>query len=274
MARRVLVVDDNRALARTLGELLVEAGAEARVFESSHRALEYARCHPIDAALVDLDMPELDGAQLLDEIRRVSPEARRFLMTGSIDDARISALATRGIASVFRKPFSPSRVIDILVPRARPVDVGPARVAAAMSRDLTACVPEDDVAEAARLMCEHDRGFLVVLDPHGRLAGALTDRDACMAAYMRGRPLYEISVAAVMSRGVRTCSPDDTLEHAARTMRDAQVRRLPVVEAGGRVVGVLSLTDLVRAGEHLDATTMRTLRSIVAGRVRAEPRVA
>lgn len=274
MARRVLVVDDNRALARTLGELLAEAGAEARVFDSSRRALEWAAANRVDAALVDLHLPEVDGAQLLEEVRRVSPEARRFVMTGTVDDARVSQLAARGVASVVRKPFSPSRLVEVLVPRARPVELGPARVAAAMSRNLTACEPEDDVAEAARLMWEHDRGFLVVLDPHGRLAGVLTDRDVCMAAYTRGRPLYEISVGAVMSRAPRTCAPDDTLEHAARTMRDAQVHRLPVVEAGGRVVGVLSLADLVRAGEHFDAISMRTLRSIVTGPACAEPRVA
>jgi CBS domain-containing protein len=274
MARRVLVVDDNRALARTLGELLSAAGAEARVFDSSRRALEWATENVVDAALIDLGVPEVDGAHLVDEIHRVAPDARRFLMAGTTDDARITHLTARGVAGVFRKPFSPARVVDVLVPRARTIELGPARVASAMSRDVTACAPEDDVAEAARLMWEHDRGFVVVLDGHGRLAGVLTDRDVCMAAYARGRALHEISVATVMSRPTRTCAPDDTLEQAARTMREGQLRRLPVIDATGRVAGVLSLADLVRAGEHLDATTMRTLRSILAESARAEPRVA
>jgi CBS domain-containing protein len=267
MTRRVLVVDDNRSLGRMIGELLVEAGAEARVFDTSRRALEWARANRIDAALVNLDMPEIDGARLLELVREVHPDARRFLMTCTVDDARIARLAS-SVASVFRKPFLPARVVDALVPRAKGIDVGPGRVVRTMSRPVTSCTPEDDVAEAARLMWDDDRGFLVVLDGRGKLVGVITDRDICMAAYTRGRALHQISVASAMSRDVRTCALDDTLEQAACIMREARVRRLPVVDPLGSVAGVISLADIAAAGEATAATVVDTLASIAGPRAK------
>jgi CBS domain-containing protein len=91
-----------------------------------------------------------------------------------------------------------------------------------------------------------------VVDEDGRPVGIVTDRDLCMAAYTRGRPLHEMRVESMMSTALRTCRDTDAVEVAERTMADAQVRRLPVVDDHGRLVGIVSIADLARAprGAH------------------------
>jgi CBS domain-containing protein len=121
------------------------------------------------------------------------------------------------------------------------------RVQKLMKSNVIMCRPEDSLNEAARLMWEHDCGCLpVCADDDGalHLIGVITDRDICMHAYFRGLPLTALRVDDTMSRSVRSCRPTDSLKKAERIMRDAHVRRVPVVDKTGRVVGLISLADL------------------------------
>lgn len=115
-----------------------------------------------------------------------------------------------------------------------------------MTRNVRSCRPEDSLNEAARIMWEGDCGFVPVveMDDGPRVRGVLTDRDICMAAYTRGKALADLAVRDTMSSRLRTCSPGDRLQDAEQLMREAQVRRLPVVDEAGRLLGVLSLSDL------------------------------
>ncbi len=83
-----------------------------------------------------------------------------------------------------------------------------------MTKEVRTCPPESGLNEAARIMWEHDCGCvpIVAADRSGRLAGILTDRDVCMAAYTQGKPLAEIRASEVMSDEVVTCQPTTTLE--------------------------------------------------------------
>jgi len=96
-------------------------------------------------------------------------------------------------------------------------------------------------------MWDHDCGCVPVRAENGDLVGILTDRDVCMAAYTQNRPLSEIAVRDVMSKDVKTCALTDSVEVAEKTMQRYQLRRLPVVDADGQLVGILSLNDLARA---------------------------
>lgn len=115
-----------------------------------------------------------------------------------------------------------------------------------MSKAAVCCRPDDTLATAARIMWEHDCGAVPVVDERGCLVGIVTDRDACMASYTRGLRLDEIPVHTTMSRKVWSCRPEDSLQSAELLLRSHQVRRLPVVDANNRVVGVLSSNDLIR----------------------------
>lgn len=118
-----------------------------------------------------------------------------------------------------------------------------------MVQKVLTCRPEDDLRAAARAMWDGDCGCVPVLDSWSRVIGMLTDRDVCMAAYTQGRGLREILVQDVMTRKVASCKPGDELRVALDTMSTRQVRRLPVLDAEGHLVGLLSLNDLARAAQ-------------------------
>jgi CBS domain-containing protein len=118
-----------------------------------------------------------------------------------------------------------------------------------MSRDVHRCRPDDTLADAATQMWEHDCGCLPVCagDGEQHVIAMLTDRDICMAALFQGRPLRELKVADAMSRDIRVCEVDDRPEDVELLMREQQIRRVPVTDADGELVGIVSLADLARA---------------------------
>jgi len=120
-------------------------------------------------------------------------------------------------------------------------------VEALMSREPKTCTTADTLHRAAQLMWDHDCGSVPVVDAAGKLAGIVTDRDVCMSSFTRGQPLHEIPVSDAMSKSVFTISPKATVEAAATLFRERLVRRAPVVDANGALVGVLSIADLVCA---------------------------
>jgi len=107
------------------------------------------------------------------------------------------------------------------------------------------CQPDSNLGFATELMWKGNCGFLPVLEPDGRVAGVLTDRDICIALGTRGLPCGRVRAADAMSRNVRVCAPDDELKTAMTVMRDGRVRRLPVVTKDGRLVGVISMDDIL-----------------------------
>ncbi len=121
------------------------------------------------------------------------------------------------------------------------------KVADVMSSPAYTCSPNETLDRAAQIMWERDTGVVPVVDREGRAIAMITDRDICMAAYTQGRALGEIRVQQAMSKVVYTCHPDDKLSAAERTMRVHQVRRLPVVDDAGRLLGVLAVNDICRA---------------------------
>jgi CBS domain-containing protein len=124
------------------------------------------------------------------------------------------------------------------------------RVNQLMTSSPRACRPDDHLDAAARIMWDADCGAVPVIDTEQRVVGIVTDRDACMAAYTQGRPLASIPVSDAMATQLFTCHENDDIAEAERLMREAQVRRLPVVDEQGRLVGLLSLNDLAREASH------------------------
>ena len=148
------------------------------------------------------------------------------------------------------------------------------RVQEAMSRDVKACRPEDDLNRAAQIMWEHDVGFVPVVSETGTVLGVVTDRDVCMAAYTRGQPLWAVHAGDTMSREIEFCASGSELKVALSLMRETRVRRLPIVDPDGKLVGVLSLNDLARTADRLCRQGDRELACEVAQTLAAigEPR--
>jgi signal-transduction protein with cAMP-binding, CBS, and nucleotidyltransferase domain len=103
-------------------------------------------------------------------------------------------------------------------------------------------------------MWEFDCGIVLVVNDDGRLAGVVTDRDICLAAYMHRKPLHLIPLAKTMVKQAISVHPQDDVHVAEHLMRDNRIRRLPVIDDGGHPAGVISVDDLV----HLAARDTRT----------------
>jgi len=108
------------------------------------------------------------------------------------------------------------------------------------------CTPDTTLAAAANLMWESDCGVLPVVDD-GELAGIVTDRDMFIALGTRNTRAVHVKVGAVATTAVSTCGPDDDVEAALATMKRARVRRLPVIDTNRKLVGIMSLNDIVLA---------------------------
>jgi CBS domain-containing protein len=123
------------------------------------------------------------------------------------------------------------------------------KVSDIMTKD-TACVrSHEPLSAAARIMWECDCGAVPVVDDTGaRLIGILTDRDICMAVWSKDRVPASIPVHEVMTRDVIRCGPNDSVTSAESLMRSKQIRRLPITSEDGRLIGILSLADIVRRG--------------------------
>ena len=125
-----------------------------------------------------------------------------------------------------------------------------------MSKDVQVARPEDTLQNVAGRMAAGDFGFIPVADGD-RLIGALTDRDIVVRAVASGAG-PEARVLDVLSRDALVVRADDDLKVALDLMSSRQIRRLPVVDKDGRLVGVVSLGDLSTrvkeryAGEALD----------------------
>lgn len=122
------------------------------------------------------------------------------------------------------------------------------RVEQIMARPVQFCGPDDSLAHAAQLMWNHDCGCLPVVarDSGAGVAGMITDRDICMCALFQKGPLEDLRVSTAMARQVQVCRPSDDLLSAEKIMRAARIRRLPVVDDDGALVGMISLADLAQ----------------------------
>jgi len=128
-----------------------------------------------------------------------------------------------------------------------------------MTRRVVACRADSDLAHVARLMWENDCGVVPVVDAEDRVIGMLSDRDALMSAFFQGQSLRDLRAGACMAREVVGCRPGDSLDDAARLMATKRVRRLPVTDEEGRLLGMLSLGDLAAFSPVVERKKDRTL---------------
>lgn len=120
-------------------------------------------------------------------------------------------------------------------------------VASLMSSSVITCLPRDTLERAAGLMWDHACGCVPIVDQYGKPVAMLTDRDICMAAYTQGKPLFEMTVESAMSSRLLTAMVHEPLADVERRMRCHSVRRLPVLNEEGRIVGLISIDDIARA---------------------------
>jgi CBS domain-containing protein len=101
------------------------------------------------------------------------------------------------------------------------------------------------VVEAARLMRDVDAGIIPIVEGE-KLVGTVTDRDIAIRVVAEGKSPESVTVGEIASRDLVTIDPQQDLDEALRLMARHQVRRLPVVEEDGKLVGIVAQADIAR----------------------------
>jgi CBS domain-containing protein len=129
------------------------------------------------------------------------------------------------------------------------------KVGECMTRDVRLAGPDETLREAARAMADLDAGVLPVSE-NDRLIGMITDRDIAVRGVGEGKG-PDARVRDVMSQEIRYCFEDDDADDVLENMGEQQLRRMPVLNAEKRLVGIISIGDIAgreeprRSGEAL-----------------------
>lgn len=118
------------------------------------------------------------------------------------------------------------------------------KVTEAMTAQVATATPQTTIAEVARTMAQIESGAVPVMED-GRVVGLITDRDIVIRVVAKGGSV-DGPVSGVMSDDVESCSEDDSVADAAAKMGNHQIRRLVVLDAQGKLAGILSLGDIAQ----------------------------
>lgn len=135
------------------------------------------------------------------------------------------------------------------------------RVSEACSREVIVADRQDSIAEAARLMRRHHVGTVVVTDKSGgdkQPVGILTDRDIAIELIALGTDIDSVNVGDVMSDDLTNLRPDDGIMEALQFMKEKAVRRAPVIDESGELIGILAVDDIIEliAEQLLDVSNL------------------
>jgi CBS domain-containing protein len=131
-----------------------------------------------------------------------------------------------------------------------------------MTKDITCCLQKDTVNLAAQSMKAKDIGAVPVVDGHQtkKLVGIVTDRDLALKVVAEGLVPEQTRIEDVMARNLVMCRLQDDLQLALDAMSERQLRRIPVVDDQGRLVGIIAQADLARIEEP--AATGKVVKQI------------
>jgi CBS domain-containing protein len=125
-----------------------------------------------------------------------------------------------------------------------------------MTENPACCTPETSLDQVARLMVQHDCGEIPVIDAADSVVGVVTDRDIVCRMVAVGKNPLAYPASSCMSELVVTVTTDATLADVLSTMEKHQVRRVPVVDARGGCVGMISQADLAWVGKEKDVAEL------------------
>lgn len=134
-----------------------------------------------------------------------------------------------------------------------------------MTQNVGFCQIKDTLSNAAEIMRQHDCGIVPVVDENEKVVGMITDRDICLAVADADSKISQIKVEKLMTPKIISCSADDKIEDALKKMRKKQIKRLVVTGKDGKLIGILSVTDVlisVRKDKKLKKQVYSTLEAI------------
>ena len=132
-----------------------------------------------------------------------------------------------------------------------------------MTREPACCEPGDSVSRVAGIMKREDVGSVPVVESQEdrKLVGIVTDRDLVVKVLADGTDIEKSTVRDAMTANPASCHEDDPVDKAVKLMSDRQVRRMPIVDQQGRLVGIIAQAD-VATRVNRDATTGELVEAI------------
>ena len=138
-----------------------------------------------------------------------------------------------------------------------------------MTTNVATAEPDSTLEEVATMMKDENVGAIPVVDDD-ELIGIITDRDIVVRCIAEGKDPSECEAEEIVTEDLETVSPDDDVRRAAEIMQRKQIRRLPVCDEDGKLVGMLSLGDIA-VKQSNDGVSGETLEQVSQG-VKGEPR--
>jgi CBS domain-containing protein len=131
------------------------------------------------------------------------------------------------------------------------------------AQPVTTVAPSSTVMEAAKLLAAHKIGAVVVAGRDGAVAGILSERDIVRVLAQSGPAVLDSPVDGVMTRSVVTCLADETIDGLMATMTRGRFRHLPVVDPHDRLIGIVSIGDVVKSHVAEIVREASTLRDYI-----------
>ena len=132
-------------------------------------------------------------------------------------------------------------------------------------REVLTIAPAATVFEAVKLMDEKNVGSLVILNSRGRIVGIFVERDALRRVLLAGKSARTEPVQAVMTRKVICALPEMTIDQCLALMTEKRVRHLPVIDKEQKLVGLVSMGDLVKFISSEQIAMIRNLENYIEG---------
>ena len=121
----------------------------------------------------------------------------------------------------------------------------------------------EPLTKAAEIMGQRDCGVVPVVDAEMKVTGMITDRDICRALTSRNKKASEIKAAAIAAADVVSCRPDDKITDVLKKMKKNQLRRLPVTDGDKKLVGIVSIRDIIFASEKKKALRKKAYSTLL-----------
>lgn len=131
-----------------------------------------------------------------------------------------------------------------------------------MTREPECCRPDQTAGDAARVMRDRDCGCVPIVDDAGSVVGIVTDRDLAVRGIATGKE-STTKLNDLMTPAATCCGPDDDLRDVEQKMAELQVRRIPIVDASGRCLGIISQADIARASATDSTVTEQEIALVV-----------
>ncbi|GII92420.1 CBS domain-containing protein [Sinosporangium siamense] len=135
-------------------------------------------------------------------------------------------------------------------------------------RDVVTVRPDASVTELLATLAERNIGAVVVSEDGATIAGIVSERDVVRRLHQYGSEILDAPVSRIMTTNVRTCTPGENVEELRKTMTTHRFRHVPVVDKNGRLVGLVSIGDVVKTAiEELE-----TEKASLVGYIHGAPR--